>query len=135
MKLNMQLVGRNYGPFQYESLQESILFFNKAVDAPIFHGYSETSAAHPIYAACFNQRPFSVALRDPELGLDFSRLLHAGQSFEFFEEIKPNLKIVTEGRIESIYCRGDLEFITVLSESRNSEGTLLLRGRYTGVVK
>ena len=128
MKLNVQLVGRCYGPFSFTASQDSILMFNRAVDAP-------DNRAHPAYAACFNQKPFSVALRDPELNLDFSRLLHAGQRFEFFSVIGPGSQIVTDGRIENIYAKGDLKFVVVASESRSPDGVVLLRGLYTGVVK
>ncbi len=62
-------------------------------------------------AAEFSVLPTVVA--DPELGLDFSRVVHADQEYEWRRQIAIGETLIVRMRIAAIRTKGDNGFLTV----------------------
>jgi acyl dehydratase len=91
--------------------------------------------AFPTFAVTFAIAPFAAAVSDPEIGIDLLMLVHGEQEFEFFEVMKPGDVMTTTGTITQIFEKSQKDFLVVVSESKNQNGKLLVRGTWTAVVR
>ena len=55
-------------------------------------------------------------VRDPELGLDFSRVLHGSQEYEFLRPLREGETVAIRSRIESIRTLGGHSLLVLLTE-------------------
>ena len=74
-------------------------------------------------------------MTDPALGIDLLRLVHGEQEFEFFESMRAGDAIATTGEIARISSKGGKDFLTVVTESANQHGKLVVRGTWTAVIR
>ena len=65
---------------------------------------------------------------DPEVGIDFSRLVHGGQDFTWHEPVVAGDEITTEAEFVETAKRGDILVYTFSSRSTNQRGETRLRG-------
>ncbi len=138
--MNSKCLGKKYGPFFYKAAFEKMREFSLAVkdDNSIFAERSlsasapyEEAIAHPLFCACFNQKPLSVAVRDPELGIDLAKLLHGEQEFEFHKPVTDGMELLTEGEIAKIWRKDRYNFMQIESVTRDKCGDKVVTGRYT----
>ena len=159
MALDKKFIGREYGPFFYEAGLEKMREFAYAVGGSIpSTGYSAKGApegmhpvlhdeaagkasawgsvvALPTFAVTFAIAPFGRACSDPELALNLLRLVHGEQSFEFFEVVRAGDKLTTSGKISDILTKRNLDFLTVTTESKNQHGKLVVRAKWTAIIR
>lgn len=157
MPLDPALVGKKYGPFRYQLGLEKMREFAFAVAGGVpssslgfipegLHPllYDEDAAkdgpygrviAFPTFAVNFAIAPFAAAVRDPALGINLVMVVHGEQEFEFFGVMKPGDVITTTGTIAQIFEKSQKDFLVVVSESKNQNGKLLVRGTWTAVVR
>lgn len=159
MAINRALIGRAYGPFRYEVGLEKIREFAFAVGggvpstgflssgAPVdLHPWLHDLAAGaesphgsiiamPNFAVVFAMAPFGAACSDPQLGIDLLRLVHGEQDFEWCCTIKPGDVMMTSGTITDIYSKAGKDFFVVATESRNQRQDLVVKGRWTAVIR
>ena len=110
--------------------------------APICHdveaaraaGYADV-VAPPMFAAVYKWRAMGPTVLDPEVGLDFSRLVHGAQEFTWHEPVVAGDEITTEAELEDKSERGGLEFYVFKSTSKNQRGELVCEGRWTNIVR
>lgn len=82
---------------------------------------------------------FPPILGDPRLDLDFSRVLHSSQEYEYVRPLREGEAITVNARIEAIRVKGSNGFMTVLMEMVDPDGapvafarsTLIERGEAT----
>ena len=112
MVLNAEFIGRAYPPSApYLVSREKIREFACAVgDAnPVFHdrdaalalGYHDVIAP-PTFATVVAMKSSESVMFDPELGLDFSRVVHAEQSYSYARPICAGDELVVSTVIENI---------------------------------
>ncbi len=157
MPIDPKFVGRKYGPFRYHIGLEKMREFAYAVGggvpaagfASIPEGldpllYDEVAGktgpygsviAFPTFAVTFAIAPFAAAVSDPELGIDLLMLVHGEQEFEFFGVMKPGEVMTTTGTITQIFEKSQKDFLIVVTESKNQQGQLLVRGTWTAVIR
>ena len=96
MALNVELVGKQYPPQTYEVGREKIREFAAAVgdDNPAYRDVDAAKAlghddlvAPPTFAVVVTRGPQIAVIDDPDLGLDFSRVVHGDQKFQFTRPI------------------------------------------------
>jgi hypothetical protein len=80
-------------------------------------------------AAEFTALPQVVG--DPELGLDFSRVLHGGQEYELMRPPREGETLTVRARIDSIRIRGGTGFLVIAMEMLDRDGELVARSRST----
>jgi len=131
--LNRGLVGRSYprsGP--YEVSREKIRDFAVAI-ADQNPAYTDVEAAKalghpdviapPTFLTVLGFRfPFGGPITDPELGLDYSRVVHGEQSFRLARPVRAGDVLVVTTRLDDIRDAGSNELFTVVGEVTTVDG-------------
>jgi acyl dehydratase len=68
---------------------------------------------------------------DPEVGVDFSRVLHGSQEYEFRRPLREGETLAIRSRIESIRSLGGNAFLALVTELVEPEGDLVCTARST----
>lgn len=122
MALNPAFIGRTYpaGP-SYLVGREKIREFARAVgdDNPAYHDPDAARAlghpdviAPPTFAIVLSLEAANAALFDPELGLDYSRVVHGEQSFSYTRPIVAGDELIVTTVIENIRSMAGNDMIT-----------------------
>jgi acyl dehydratase len=82
-----------------------------------------------VTAAEFAVIPEIVA--DPDLDLDFTRVLHGTQEYEFRRPLREGETLTIRTRIESIRSLGGSSFLTLLTELLDPDGDSVCTARST----
>jgi acyl dehydratase len=138
MPLNRDLVGKTYAPITYEVGRQKISEFAAAVgeNSPIHHdleaakeaGYAE-QVAPLTFATVLHLRAIPAVLTDPDLKLDYSRVVHGEQEFEYHRSILAGDVLVATQRIADISVRGPLEFLRIETTIKDDAGGLVVVAR------
>lgn len=132
MGVNAETVGRAYGPYEkYEVARVKIREFADAVDArsPEHREVDAAQAAgYPdlvaptTFAAVIAQRAEFHVVVDPEVGVDFTRVVHAEERFIHHRPIVAGDVIETTIHIDSITARAGVFMVTTRAELIDAEG-------------
>ncbi len=79
-------------------------------------GESDTSIAPPTFTIRITLTQFEEILTRPEIGLDWSRLVHGDQKFEIFSPVQPGDELTCNATIESYRVAAGNEIVTVRSD-------------------
>ena len=144
MALNTDAVGKTYPPVTYAVGREKVREFASAVgeDNPLHHdphaareaGYADV-VAPPMFAVVFGGRAMAPALFDPEVGIDFARMVHGGQEFVWGQPVVAGDEIATEVEVKDVAERGGLQFYVFESRSTNQDGETVCTGTWTNIVR
>ena len=139
-----EAVGKTYAPVTYAVGREKVREFASAVgeENPLHHdpeaaraaGYSDV-VAPPMFAVVFGGRAMAPALFDPEVGIDFARMVHGGQEFVWGQPVVAGDEIDTEVEVKDVAERGGLEFFVFESRSTNQDGEMVCTGTWTNIVR
>ena len=149
MPVNERLIGTVYPPGEvYEVGREKIREFAEAVaghgggglgsaddaghvgpvhpshvdpEAARAMGYSDVIAP-PTFAVIVAQRSDARLVRDPEAGIDFSRVVHGEQRFIHHRPIVAGDRLVAELTVDAVTVRGGHAMITTRSEITDESG-------------
>jgi acyl dehydratase len=91
--------------------------------------------APPMFAAVYCAPAIWPALVDPEVGIDFARMVHAAQEFTWAEPVVAGDEITTEAELEESSERGGVRFFVFRTTSTNQRGRVVSEGRWTNVVR
>jgi acyl dehydratase len=137
-------VGKTYPPTNYAVGREKVREFAAAVgeESPLHHdldaareaGYADV-VAPPMFAVVFGGRAMAPALFDPEVGIDFSRMVHGGQEFVWGPPVVAGDEIATEVEVKDVSERGGLQFFVFESRSTNQDGETVCTGTWTNIVR
>ena len=145
MPLNQALVGKEYPPVRYEVGREKLREFAVAVGEtdPIYHDEEAARAAGhpdipavPTFAIVLSMRASLAIHGDPELGLDYSRVVHGEQEFVSHRPIRAGDRLLAVAKVASAEPKGRHELLTIETEVTTEAGeavctvtgTLLSRG-------
>ena len=137
-------VGKTYPPANYAVGREKVREFAAAVgeEKPLHHdvdaareaGYADV-VAPPMFAVVFGGRAMAPALFDPEVGIDFSRMVHGGQEFVWGPPVVAGDEIATEVEVKDVSERGGLQFFVFESRSTNQDGETVCTGTWSNIVR
>jgi acyl dehydratase len=91
--------------------------------------------APPMFAAVYCGPAIGPAILDPEIGIDYARLVHGAQVFTWGEPVVAGDEITTEAELEQSSERGGLKFYVFRTTSTNQRGELVSEGRWTNIVR
>jgi acyl dehydratase len=129
--LDPSFAGRSYGPTEpYLVSREKIREFADAIgaaDAPYRDAAAARALGHPDVIA---PPTFAVVVTgagevlrdDPELGLDFSRVVHGDQRFAYQRPVYAGDRLAVVCTIEEIMSRAGHDFLTARSEVTDGAG-------------
>ena len=127
------LVGREKIREYAESIGETAPICHD-VEAAREAGYDDV-VAPPMFAAVYSWRAMGPAVLDPEVGIEFSRLVHGAQDFTWHEPVVAGDEITTEAAFVDKAKRGDINVFTFSSRSVNQRGELVCEGTWTNFVR
>jgi acyl dehydratase len=91
--------------------------------------------APPMFAAVYCGPAIGPAILDPEIGIDYARLVHGAQEFTWHAPVVAGDEITTEVSLEDTSERGELKFYVFRTTSTNQRGELVCEGRWTNIVR
>jgi acyl dehydratase len=83
----------------------------------------------------YSSRSLVPALFDPEVGMDFARMVHGGQEFQWGPLVVAGDEITTTARVKDISERGGMGFYVFETESLNDRGETVCTGIWTNIVR
>ena len=136
--------GKTYPPHTYEVGKEKIREYAQAVgeENPIYFDRERARAegfrdipAPPMFTVVYQWGAVVPPALDPELGMDVTRVLHAGQQFAWGEPVCAGDTITTELTVGDIYETAGNGFYVFETVSRNQDGQEVVRGTWTNIVR
>jgi acyl dehydratase len=145
MALDQSFVGRTYPPTEpYEVGREKIREFADAIgDAhPAYRdraaaeklGYPDVIAP-PTFPIVVATRATAHVVLDPELGLDYSRVVHGEQRFVYSRPVRAGDRLTVAVTIENIRSAGGNDLITTRSDISTVDGEQVVTIYYTLVAR
>ncbi len=145
MALNPDFVGREYPPTPaYEVGREKIREFAEAIGDP-HPAYRDADAAKALgYADVIAPPSFPIvvslpasdaAIFDPELGLDYSRVVHGDQRFVFARPVRAGDRLVAVLHIDSIRTVAGNDILGMRTEITTEDGEGVVTAHATIVAR
>lgn len=136
MPLNPAYVGKEYPATpEYEVGREHIRDFATAIGDtnPAYHNADAAREfghpdiiAPPTFPFTLTMKVMALAMFDPELGLDYGRVVHGEQHFDYERPIHAGDRLIVTTRIADIATRNRNEYLTTRSEVRTVDGELVV---------
>ena len=140
----MSAVGKTFAPVTYAVGREKVREYANAVgetnplhldpEAARAAGHRDV-VAPPMFAAVYKWRAMKPAVLDPQIGIDFSRLVHGAQEFTWHLPVVAGDEITTEAAFVDEAKRGEIKVYTFSSRSTNQRGELVCEGTWTNIVR
>lgn len=139
MALDQSFVGRTYPPSRpYEVGREKIREFAEAIgdDNPAYTDVEAAKAlghpdviAPPTLVFSITFREVEQVVRDPKLGLDWSRVVHGDQRFVYRRPVRAGDVLSVTSTIESIKSLAGNDVLDVRGEVRDPSGETVVTVR------
>ncbi|MFE6686600.1 MaoC family dehydratase N-terminal domain-containing protein [Streptomyces sp. NPDC057743] len=132
MALDQSFVGRTYPPTDpYEVGREKIREFAEAIGDPN-PAYRDAEAAKalghsdviapPTFVFAITFKAAGCVIADPQLGLDYSRVVHGDQKFAYRRPVRAGDRLTVTSTIEAIKTMAGNEVIDIRGEVRDEAG-------------
>jgi acyl dehydratase len=127
MGMNPDMIGHVYPPSQpYSVTAEKISAFVKAL-GDTNPAYADGTVAPPTFSIVVTMNAMDTAFHDPALRLDYSRLVHSDQKFEYLRPIRVGDELTVRASVEEIKPLGTNEIATFKTDVF-SGGELVVTG-------
>jgi acyl dehydratase len=140
MPLNHDLKGKVYGEVTYAVERDRVLQFADAIgeDNPIYRdvdaaraaGYPE-QLAPPTFVTVMQIMTSGQAVVDPDLGLDYSLVVHGEQEYEWRRPVMVGDRLRTTPRLAEISAKGPNEYLVIESVIEDEAGATVVVARTT----
>jgi acyl dehydratase len=140
MPMNQALKGREYQEVRLTVDRDHVLRFADAIGegAPVFRDPEaarvdghRNQVAPPTFVTTMQIMVSGQAVADPELGLDYSRVVHGEQEFEWRRPVVVGDVLTAKPRIADIYAKGPHEYLVIEADIRDATGETVVVGRST----
>jgi len=132
MALDQSFVGRSYPPTApYEVGREKIREFAVAIGDPN-PAYSDPEAAKalghldviapPTFVFAVTYEAAGVVVQDPELGLDYSRVVHGDQRFAYTRPVRAGDRLTVTSTIETVKSLAGNDILEIRGEVHDESG-------------
>ncbi len=137
-------VGKSYSPVTYAVGREKIREYAAAVgetnplhrdlEAARAAGYRDL-VAPPMFAVVYSAPSVTAAMFDPELGVDFARVVHGSQELMWGPLVEAGDEITTKATVKDLSERGGMRFYAFEATSDNQLGETVCTGTWTIIVR
>ena len=144
MPVRMEAIGKRYPPQRYAVGREKIREYAASIgdSDPLHHdldtaraaGYEDLLAPR-MFSVVYCRPALAAALFDPELGIEFARLVHGGQSFLWGQMVVAGDEITTVLTVGDVSERAGLAFYVLHTTSENQRGEPVCEGTWTNIVR
>ncbi|MFJ4774624.1 MaoC family dehydratase N-terminal domain-containing protein [Streptomyces uncialis] len=132
MALDQSFVGRSYPPTEpYEVGREKIREFAEAVGDPN-PAYLDPAAARalghadviapPTFVFAITFKAAGQVIQDPQLGLDYSRVVHGDQKFAYKRPVRAGDRLSVTSTIEGVKSLAGNDIVDVRGEVHDAAG-------------
>ncbi len=144
MSVPTDKIGKRYAPVVYAVGREKVREYAHAVGEtnPLYLDLGAArSAGHadlvapPMFAVVYCSQTFMTALFDPELEIDFARLVHGSQEFRWERLVVAGDEITTTLSVGNISERAGLRFDTFETVSVNQRGETTCAGTWSTIIR
>ena len=145
MALDQSFVGRSYPPSApYEVCREKIREFADAIgDAdPVYRDpEAARQAGHPdviappTFPTVFIMRAQRTLIHDPDLGLDYSRVVHGEQAFHNHRPVRAGDRLVTTIHVDAIRSAAGNDILSTRAEVSTEDGEPVVTARSSLVAR
>lgn len=144
MALGTDAVGKTYPPVTYAVGREGVRAYALAVGEtePLHLDLEHARAAGhadlvapPMFAVVYATPAIALAIFDPEVGIDFARMVHGVQEFAWGPLVVAGDEVTTTVRVEAVGERGGMGSFVFASVSVNQDGDTVCAGTWTTVVR
>jgi acyl dehydratase len=140
-----EAIGKKFPPYEYEVGREKIREYANAVGEtdPVHHDREAAQAAGfrdvvapPMFAVVYSAGAVGPAIFDPEIGLNFTMMVHGGQEFVWGEPVCSGDVITTTNEFKDYSEKDDgKRFFVFESVSTNQDGQEVCRATWTNIVR
>ncbi|HTX32154.1 MAG TPA: MaoC family dehydratase N-terminal domain-containing protein [Solirubrobacteraceae bacterium] len=140
----MAPVGKTYPSVSYAVGREKIREYAAAVgetnplhldlEAARAAGYADL-VAPPMFAVVYASRAVMPGIFDPEVGINFAMMVHAGQEFVWGPLVVAGDEITSTASVKDISERGGMKFYVFETVSENQRGETVCTGTWTNLVR
>jgi N-terminal half of MaoC dehydratase len=124
------VAGRTYPAVTFEIDPGRAAAFAEAI------GADPAGGVPPTFAAVYSLGATAPQLfGDPDAAIDFAKLLHAEQEFEWTRHPEPAETVTSQGRIASDISRRGMRFVSFETETKGAGGDTLCRSRALFVIR
>jgi acyl dehydratase len=138
------IIGKSFEPTLYAVGREKVREYALAVGEtnPLHldhevarnHGYADV-VAPPMFAVVYSATALGNAMFDPDVGIDFDRLLHGSQEFRWGPLVVAGDEITTSVTLKDISRRAGMGFYIFESVSTNQRDETVCVGLWTDIVR
>ncbi len=144
MSVSTEAIGKAFTPVLYAVGREKIREYAAAVGerSPLHTdhvaardaGFADL-VAPPMFAVVYSSPAVMPAMFDPEVGLDFARMVHGAQEFRWGPLVVAGDEITSVATVSDIAERRGLRFYVFETESRNQRDEVVCTGVWTNIVR
>jgi len=144
MAFNTGVIGKTFAPATYAVGREKIREYAHAVGEtePLYldvaaareAGYADV-VAPPMFAVVYCTASIWPALFDEEVGIDFARMVHGGQEFEWGPVVVAGDEITTTTSVKDVSERRGNGVFVFESMSVNERGETVCTGLWSNIVR
>ena len=144
MTVNREAIGKRYEPLTYAVGREKIVEYALATGetnprhldfaAARAAGYADV-VAPPMFAVVYQARSVAEAMFDPALGIDFTRLVHSEQAFQWQRLVVAGDELCTTLTVADISEKMEILFYAFATESVDERGEVVCTGTWTNIVR
>jgi acyl dehydratase len=144
MAVNADVIGKTYPATTYAVGREKVREYALAVGEsnPLYLDVEAARAAGhddvvapPMFAVVYAMRAVAPAMFDPEVGIDFARLVHSGQEFTWGPLVVAGDEIETTTTVSDITERAGNGFYVFATTSANQRGEIVCAGTWSNIVR
>jgi acyl dehydratase len=144
MSTTAPAIGKTFAPATYAVGREKIREYAAAVgetnalhldvEAARAAGHADV-VAPPMFAVVYSSPAIMPALFDPEVGMDFARMVHGAQEFRWGPLVVAGDEIATTASVKDISDRGGMRFFVFETVSENQRGETVCSATWTNIVR
>jgi acyl dehydratase len=137
-------VGKRYPALTYAVGREKVREYALAVgetdplhldvEAARAAGYRDV-VAPPMFCVVYSAPAIGPPLFDPELGIDFARMVHGGQDFQWGPLVVAGDEVSTTVTVKDVDVRETLSYYVFETVSTNQDGHTVCVGTWTNIVR
>ena len=121
--MNPAAEGTTYDPVSFEITEERVRAFRDLFGGP--------PGVPPTILTTAEFSVFPQIIGDPDLAVDFRRVVHGSQVYEYRRPLQVGETLTVEARIASIRQKGDNGFLTVEMTMKGADGAVAAIARST----
>jgi acyl dehydratase len=144
MPVNADVIGKSYPAAVYAVGREKVREYARAVgetDALYLDVEAARAAGHadvvapPMFVVVYAMGAVAQGMFDPDVGIDFARLVHAGQEFAWGPLVVAGDEISTTVSVKDVSERRGSGIFVFESVSENQRGETVCTGTWSNVVR